>query len=149
MVRLKPLPPLGACQAYLQFARREGFGDNNHMRTRLFVCLAAALLVAGCGKKDTTATAQATNEPAGPNALTAPVDYLGAVGQAKKHSEKVIDTAALNQTIMLFNAQEERYPKDLNELVTMKYLPSVPKPPYGMKFEYNARSGTLKVVKAQ
>ena len=42
-----------------------------------------------------------------PSALTAPVDYLGAVGQAKKHSEKVIDTAALNQTIMLFNAQAD------------------------------------------
>lgn len=116
---------------------------------KLFVFLAAGLMVAGCGKKDAAPTAKATNEPAGPNALTAPVDYLGAVGQAKKHSEKVIDTASLNQTIALFNAQEERFPKDLDELVTMKYLPSVPKPPYGMKFEYNAKSGTLKVIKAQ
>ncbi len=120
------------------------------MSMRSLFFLAAGLVVVGCGKKDAApTTAPATNQTVGPNALTAPVDYLGAVGQAKKHSEKVIDTASLNQTIALFNAQEERFPKDLNELVTMKYLPSVPKPPYGMKFEYNAGSGTLKVVKAQ
>jgi hypothetical protein len=109
-----------------------------------------AALAAGCGSKETaTKTPPSTNTTTGANPLTAPVDYVGAVGQAKKHSEKVIDTASLNKTIDLFYAQEDRYPKDLNELVQMKYLPSLPQAPYGMKFDYNAQSGQLKVVKAQ
>lgn len=128
------------------------------MKRSLFVIVASSLLLAGCGKKDSTQTPGDTNQvstnqvstnQASGNPLTAPVDYLGALGQAKRVSEKVVDTAALNQTIQLFYAQEDRFPKDLNELVTMRYLSSLPKPPYGMKFEYDARSGQMKVVKAQ
>jgi hypothetical protein len=103
-----------------------------------------------CGKKDSGAAAVPTNAPpAAAVPLTAPVDYLGAVGQAKKHSEGVIDRASLQKTIDLFNAQEDRFPKDLNELVTMKYLPAIPPAPYGMKIQYDAASGQVKIVKAQ
>jgi hypothetical protein len=113
----------------------------------------------GCGKKDSGASAKSTNtlrlvegvtsEVKFVVPLTAPVDYLGAVGQAKKHSEGVIDRASLQKTIDLFNAQEDRFPKDLNELVTMKYLPAIPPAPYGMKIQYDAASGQVKIVKAQ
>src|SRR5882672_10446781 len=87
----------------------------------------------GCGKKEEASSSKATNPPvAGGNPLTAPVDYLGAVAKAKKVSEKTIDTAYLTQTIQLFQASEGRLPKDLNELVTEKYLPRLPDAPYGM-----------------
>ena len=78
--------------------------------------------------------------------LTAPVDYLGAVAKAKKSAEKTVETVSLNQAIQQFSAAEGRYPKDLNELVTEKYLPKLPDPPYGMKIVYDAAKGEVKVV---
>jgi uncharacterized lipoprotein YajG len=118
------------------------------MKRSLFLLVASGLLLAGCGKKDSAQKPASTNQ-ASASLITAPADYVSALGQAKRVSEKVIDTAALNQTIQLFYAQEDRFPKDLNELVTMRYLSSLPKPPYGMKFQYDARAGQMKVVKAE
>ena len=92
-------------------------------------------------------TADATNENySSGNPVTAPVDYLGAVVRAKKSAEKTIDTVNLNQAIQQFSVGEGRYPKDLNELVTEKYLPRLPDAPYGMKFVYEAKTGQVKVV---
>jgi hypothetical protein len=118
------------------------------MKAVATILIGAALLAGGCGKKEATPTAQATNEASSGNPLTAPVDYLGAVGQAKKHSEKVIDTASISKAIQQFYAMEDRFPKDLQEMVTTHYLQSVPQPPYGMRFEYNPTNGDFKVVKA-
>jgi hypothetical protein len=104
----------------------------------------------GCGQKREGAVAKPTNSSASSgNPLTAPADYLGAVGAAKKTAVKVIDTAYLNHQIELFHEQEERYPKDLNELVTMHYISAVPALPSGMRFVYNPETGELKVVKKQ
>jgi hypothetical protein len=117
---------------------------------RLWVAtMALTLALAGCGKSNTKAPAKPTNTASGQNPLTAPADYVGAVGQAKRVAEKVVDTASLNQTILLFHEQEDRYPKNLQELVTMHYLPALPRPPYGMKFQYDPQTGQVKVVKAQ
>src|SRR4029079_5602353 len=89
----------------------------------LLIC--GALLLAGCSKKE-TATANATNETASSgNPITAPVDYLGAVAKAKHHSEKVIDTASVNGAIQKFYAMEDRFPRDLDELVSQHYLHAV------------------------
>lgn len=43
--------------------------------------------------------------------------------------------------------EEGHYPKDLNELVELKYIPKIPAVPYGMKLVYDASSGQVKVVK--
>ncbi len=61
-------------------------------------------------------------------------------------AEKTIDTAALNRSVQLFYAQEDRFPKDLNELVTKRYLPSLPEAPYGTKIVYDAAKGEVKIV---
>ena len=106
--------------------------------------------VTGCGKTEAPPpAATATNTTATGNPLTAPVDYLGAVGKAKRVSEKVADTATLKQAIQMFQASEDRFPKDLNELVKTGYLPALPKVPYGTKFSYNPTTGEVKVVQAQ
>lgn len=104
----------------------------------------AALGLAGCGDSSSS-PAKKTNE-VGSNPLNAPTDYLGAMGKAKKMAEKTVDLASLKQAIDLFYAQEDRYPKDLQELVTMKYLGALPPPPVGMKFSYNASNGQIAVV---
>ena len=59
------------------------------------------------------------------------------------HSEKF--TFDADEHVVL-NRKDQPYPKDLNELVTEKYLPRLPEPPYGMKFVYDANTGQAKVV---
>ncbi len=115
-------------------------------RTLLAVTL-STLVIAGCGRKDQPSAAKSTNEPAaGANPVTAPVEYLGSIVKAKKSAEKTVDTVSLNKAVQLFSASEGRYPKDLKELVTQKYLNSLPEAPYGMKIEYDAAKGEVKVV---
>jgi hypothetical protein len=109
--------------------------------------LAALMALAGCGRKEAAGPTKSTNDSAATgNPITAPVDYLGAVSKAKKVSEKTIDTAYINQAVQMFNAAEGRYPKDLNELVSEKYLPKLPDAPYNMKILYDATRGEVKVV---
>jgi uncharacterized lipoprotein YehR (DUF1307 family) len=116
------------------------------MKTSLIAVIISALVLAGCGQKEQTSTTKSTNAAASGNPVTAPVDYLGAVAKAKKTSEKTIDTVSLNKAIQLFQVEEGRYPKDLNELVTEKYLTKLPEAPYGMKIVYDATKGEVKVV---
>jgi hypothetical protein len=121
----------------------------------LLPSLAAGLFLAGCGGSDSSKPAQATNSTAAPtnapvnyntgNPITAPVDYLGAVAQAQKYAVKTIDVSYIDQAIQLFNAQEGRLPKNLNELVP-NYIGKMPKAPYGTKIVYDPNTGTVKVV---
>jgi hypothetical protein len=117
---------------------------------------AIALLLFGCNdnsnsattaKKSTNAT-NTTNNSSG-NPATAPVDYLGAVAKAKKTSIKVADLASLRQAITMFKQEEDRYPKDLNELVAKQYIPALPTPPYQMKYQYDAATGNVNIVPIQ
>jgi hypothetical protein len=108
--------------------------------------LLAALVVAalsGCDAKSGSSQPSTSRSPA-----TAPLDYLAVQGQAKRHSEKVISVAQVQQAIQQFQAMEERLPKDLNELVAQHYLGSVPTPGRGQKFLYDPQSGAVRVVAA-
>jgi len=117
------------------------------MKTPFFLSITASLLLVGCGGQSDK-PAEATNAtPSGTTPLSAPADYVGALGKAKQAAEKTVDTATLNQAIQMFNVEKGRFPKDLNELVTEKYIPKLPPAPYGMKLDYDAASGKVKVVK--
>lgn len=113
------------------------------MKQILTLGLLAILVCAGC---DRDKPSQPDQQPVGSNPLNAPTDYLGAMGKAKKHSEKTIELAALNQAIQLFYAQEDRYPKNLEELVSSRTIGALPKPPVGLKFSYNPTNGEIKLV---
>ena len=109
--------------------------------------LTAALLLVGCGESSDK-PAQPTNGAAGGSSpLSAPADYVGALGKAQQTAVKTVDTTSLNQAIQMFNVDQGRNPKDLNELVEKKFIPSIPAAPYGMKLEYDAAEGKVKVVK--
>jgi outer membrane murein-binding lipoprotein Lpp len=116
------------------------------MKIILLLVAAASLLLAGCGDQSNP-SAQTTNATTSGNPLTAPVDYLEAVGKAKQSAIKTVDVTSLNQAIQMFHVDNGRFPKDLNELVTEKIMPKIPDAPYGMKIEYDANSGKVKVVK--
>lgn len=110
-------------------------------RRGVFAVMAAGLFIFACSPE------KESNSSSSGNPLTAPVDYLGAVGQAKNRVQSGVNTAGLKQAVQLFQAQEGRYPKTLQELVDQDYLPSLPTPPAGQKFEYNASTGEFKVVR--
>jgi hypothetical protein len=118
----------------------------------LLSLLALSLLLPGCSKNESKSAAAATNQPpttASGNPITAPVDYLGAVAKAKRTAGSVVNLASVNQSIQMFYAQEDRYPKDLNELVTARYLPAIPTAPPGKRLVYNPANGQLRTVNAQ
>jgi hypothetical protein len=112
------------------------------MKTYFLILVAAGLLL-GCddASKKTTAAVNAVS-----NVVDAPLNYVGAVVEAKKHAEKVIDVSYVNQAIQQFNAMEGRMPKNLQELVP-NYVAKMPEPPFGTKLVYDATAGTVKVVK--
>ena len=103
---------------------------------------ATGLLLAGCGKNSTATKAVNTVS----NVVDAPLNYVGAVEQAQKYSEKQIDLAYVNQAIQQFNAGEGHYPTNLQEMIP-DYLTKMPQAPYGYKIVYDAASHAIKVVK--
>ncbi len=112
------------------------------MRSEYLLILLAGLLFIGCEKK--TASNQPTNQSDSTgNPLTAPADYLGAAAKAQRSAGKLTETLGIKQAIAQFSAVEGRYPKDLQELVTEKYIPSLPKPPPGKQFTYNPTNGEV------
>ncbi len=116
------------------------------MKASPALALVALIFAAGCGDKSDKTTSSANTNSASSSPLTAPVDYLGALGKAKQTAGKTADTASINQAIQMFQVDKGRYPKDLNELVQEKYMPRLPQPPYGMKFLYDSNVGQVKVV---
>lgn len=117
------------------------------MKTMFSFALATSVFLVGCGKSSDK-PGQPTNGAAGSSSpSSAPADYLGALGKAQQTAVKTVDTASLNQAIQMFGVDQGRNPKDLNELVEGKYIANIPAAPYGMKLEYNATAGKVKVVK--
>jgi hypothetical protein len=112
------------------------------MKISIFALIATTAFLTGCG--DSSKPGTVSNEVS--NAVTAPLNYIDAVGQAQKHAQKVIDVSYINEDIQMFNASEGRYPKDLQELIP-NYLAKMPAVPVGYKLDYDATTHTVKVVK--
>jgi hypothetical protein len=108
----------------------------------IFMSIVAAGLLAGCGGKSGSGS-QATNSV---NVATNGFGgYVKSLGEAQKTAAKTIDVSYINQAIQLFNVQEGRYPKNLQELVP-NYVAKIPDAPIGSKIIYDATNGTVKVV---
>lgn len=104
---------------------------------------AACFLFVGCNEEKKTPPAADTSPG---NPLTAPADYVGALGKAQKSAQKTLGAVGMDQALKVFFADEGRYPKDLNELVTKGTISQIPPPPPGMKYDYDSKTGTIKVV---
>ncbi len=117
------------------------------MKISFYLSLLACVVLVGCGgssdkpPQTTNGAASGSSSP-----LNAPADYVGALGKAKQTAVKTVDTASLNQAIQMFNVENGRNPKDLNELVEKKMIPRIPDVPRGMKLDYDATAGKVKVV---
>ena len=117
------------------------------MKIPFCLALATSLLLVGCGGSSDKPAQPTNSSTSGSSPLSAPADYLGALGKAQQAAVKTVDTASLNPAIQRFNVENGRNPKDLNELVDEKYISKIPAAPYGMKLEYDAATGKVKVVK--
>jgi len=122
------------------------------MKASFLISVAAGLLLAGCGKNNSNPHTQGTNTNQTANttggAIPAPssADYLGTLMRADQRAVKTIDVSYLNRAVQLFNAQEGRLPKDMNELVP-NYVGKLPATPYGTKLDYDPSTGQITVVK--
>jgi hypothetical protein len=113
------------------------------------LCFGLVLVLAGCGEKSSgpgPSTNSSSAVESGTSVATAPADYLKAVTKSQQTAVKTVDTASIAKAIELFNVDQGRFPKDLNELVEKKFMPQIPQPPHGMKLAYDALTGTVKIV---
>jgi len=121
------------------------------MKASFLISVVVGLLLAGCGKTNSTPhpqgtnTSKATNTTESANPAPSSSDYLGTLMRADRYAVKTIDVSYLNEQIQLFNTQEGRLPKDLNELVP-NYVGKLPATPYGTKLDYDPNTGQVKVV---
>jgi predicted small lipoprotein YifL len=105
---------------------------------KLFPALLVAVALpwlAGCGEKSGS-----------PAPSTNAADVNNPLVNAKRDADKTIDVSYLNQACQLYNVQEGRYPKTLDEL-TPKYVAKLPVPPLGYKLNYDAAKGEVTVVR--
>ena len=116
------------------------------MKTLSRLSFVASLVLIGCGDNSDKLPQPTNGATSGSSPLSAPADYLGALGKAKQTAVKTVDTTSLNQAVQLFNVDNGRNPKDLNELVEKKFIARIPDAPYGMKLDYDTTSGKVKVV---
>jgi len=117
------------------------------MKLSFSFSLAAGLFLVGCGGSSDKPSQPTNGAAGGSSPLSAPADYVGALGKAQQAAVKTLDTTSLNQAIQMFSVEHGRNPKDLNELVQEKYVPKIPEAPYGMKLDYDATTGKVMVVK--
>jgi hypothetical protein len=107
-----------------------------------FISITVLTFLAGCGGKSGSA-------PQGTNTVNTATNgfggYVKSLGEAQKTADKSIDVSYINQAIQLFNVQEGRYPKNLEELVP-NYVAKIPDLPAGFKITYDAIKGEAKVV---
>lgn len=111
-----------------------------------FIALVAVALGWGCGKKQAAKPAEDPLANSG-NPLLAPVDYLGAQARGKRSAVKMVGFVEIQSAIQQFHAMEDRYPKDLNELVSQGFLVTTPAAPPGVAWFYNPQTGEIRAVK--
>lgn len=118
------------------------------MKTPLcLLVLGTGLLLMGCSQDNSSKTdVAATNSASSGNPLNAPGDYLKGLAKGQQSAVKTVDTTSLDKAIQMFNVDQGRNPRDLNELVEKRYMPRIPEAPYGMKLVYDANAGSVKVV---
>jgi hypothetical protein len=116
------------------------------MKRSFCLSLAASFLLVGCGGSSDKPPQTTNGAASSSSPLSAPADYVGALGKAQQTAAKTADTTSLNQAIQMFNVENGRNPKDLNELVEKKLIPKIPEAPRGMKLDYDATAGKVKVV---
>lgn len=101
----------------------------------------------GCGKesqKDSSASGASTESQS--NAISAPVDYLGALANAKKSMEGKLALSQLSQAVQNYQIENGEFPISLDALLQSDHLTRLPKVPYRTKLSYDPKTGVVDIV---
>jgi hypothetical protein len=115
-----------------------GVKYNCPMKIPLFAFAVAGLLLAGCGKSDSGTPASG---PANDS-----MDAAGAMARSQAKAVATVDLTSLDKAIQMFNVNEGRFPKDLNELLQSKLIGKIPDAPQGKKINYDPATGKVSLV---
>ena len=113
------------------------------------LCLLAAsflLFACGCGHSEKSNAVAANQPEVVQNPIEAPAEYIGVLGKAEQQAVRTADLATLTKAIQIFEAQEDRYPRDLKELVEKEYLAKLPVLPPSTVFSYDPKTGAVRTA---
>lgn len=116
------------------------------MKIQFLLLCSLGLFLVACDRPEPKPEPPKAPSKLGENPVAAPLDYIAAIGKAQKANISRLDQAKLIDAIQKFEAGESRPPKDLEELVAMKYIAAIPAAPAGMKLEYKAADGSFMYV---
>ena len=117
-------------------------------------------LLSGCNKKlsqeldpsgadtSTSARSDSPNKPIDKTGI-APLDYLGALSNAKTRSTQSLSLIPVQQAVQLFQGVEGRNPASLEELTGSGHIGRLPQPPTGQKFTYDPKTGKVELAPAE
>lgn len=110
--------------------------------------LILTLMLTGCGSKSQDSQTHYSSSPTNKeeSLVTAPVDYIASSIRIGENTKGTIELVTLRKAIESFQQQEERNPDSLEELVQKSYLKVLPTPPSGLKFEYNPKTGDVRLI---
>ena len=110
-------------------------------------CLAAlgALVLTGCGNNSSNSP-QPTNAAPAAQTPAAGGNYGSSLANAQNQAVSVLGQTSIQEAIRNFNISEGRYPKNLDELVSTRFLSQIPPAPRGKKYDYNAATGEIKLA---
>jgi hypothetical protein len=137
------------------------------MKTTIFVVLTTGLLMVGCGDKENAAStplnasevsADTNSQSLGVTASTNesviaespqadPTNQLSSPVRSGRRPARTLESVALEKAIQRFNIQEQRFPKDLEELVTKGFVSALPENPPGGRYVYDPTNGQLLLVR--
>lgn len=107
------------------------------------------LLLAGCeGENQTDSNTSGQSEESNGAAISAPVDYLGAVANAKKSMEGKLALSQLSQAVQNYQIENGKLPASLDALLESDHLSRLPKVPYKTKLSYDSKTGVVDLVAA-
>ncbi len=104
----------------------------------IFSSILFIIMLSGCNKKKKEEENKLTP-------LNAPAKYGETMGKAMKKAKIMDIVLPLKNSIDVFYIEEGRYPKSLQELVDKGYIKKIPKPPEGMQYYYDPKTGKIEV----
>ncbi len=119
--------------------------------TILSILFCLSFYFMGCGSKDESPPSNkpAQTKPASTSnnsVLAAPVTYIETVIHTGETTKGKLELITFQKAIEAFQLEEGRNPASMDELVQKLYIKTIPQPPAGQTFSYDAEKGVVKLV---
>ncbi|MDD2709934.1 MAG: hypothetical protein PHV34_18275 [Verrucomicrobiae bacterium] len=118
------------------------------MKMSFLTALASVAILTGCGSGEAPkAPAEVKKESS--SVVTAPVDYLAGTMKAGEQMKGKAELAVLQKAIDACQAENEKYPASLDELVAKGFIKVMPAAPAGLQFSYDPATGRVQLTPKQ